>query len=471
MEKAISLTKNGGFHGFIVPDSFLLGQYFCNVRRYILEHCYIKAIALILEDFWESGNVGRSVVYMLNRQNKEISKSENVMHILMAATLAEFEKGILCEHSYKQKKYEVAHLNRFRLYFNPRDESFVSHVESGLKILAKDVISIHTGVRSKIGQKNIVSSEPKDKTWKKGLTSSACVIRYGVFWDGDYININPDLLWAGGWDPDVVNKDKMLIRQTGDRIIAGIDRAKLYHLNNLHAAVLTDVNIDLRYLLCLFNSKLLFKYYTLISLEFGRAMAQTDIETLEQLPLREVHFMTPEVARKKGLEGLKALYEKGDETGVLVGVEGCLPRDGKGEFLAFKPGATGAEEKSDVVHDFLAFLAERMIALHKERQEKAKQFTGWLREIKGIDTGALKTALKGFWTLDEDGLAQALKAKKVQPSAKDWGEIKAEFAKYKDSLTTLSSKITSTDALIDQIVYLLYGLTKEEINLAQGSAS
>ncbi|MCK4394677.1 hypothetical protein KAX17_17385, partial [Candidatus Bipolaricaulota bacterium] len=35
-------------------------------------------------------------------------------------------------------------------------------------------------------------------------------------------------------------------------------------------------------------------------------------------------------------------------------------------------------EQADVVHDLLAFLAERMIALNKERQKKMKTFLQWL---------------------------------------------------------------------------------------------
>jgi len=210
--------------------------------------------------------------------------------------------------------------------------------------------------------------------------------------------------------------------------------------------------------------------YRAVSQKEDTAFTKIDLADLERIPIRRIYFTTPEGERKRRMEGLRALYEKGDEAGVLAGVEGCLPRDEKGEFLALKPGATGVEEKSDVVHDLLAFLAERMIALHKERQEKAKQFTGWLREIKGIDTGVLRAALKEFWTLDEDGLAQAFKAKKIRASAENWSEIKDELAKYRKAILALNVKITFTDALIDRIVYRLYGLTEEEIKLVKESA-
>ncbi|MBM3333146.1 N-6 DNA methylase, partial [Candidatus Sumerlaeota bacterium] len=310
IERGLSVSKFGGYHGFIVPDSFLLGQYFSDVRRCILSHSFIEGIALILEDFWESGDVGRNVVYILNKQSPETTKSRHIMTVLMAETLQDFGQHKWRAHSYPQMHFEQLHLNRFRLFCSLQQEVFVRRVESAEVVTAGRIMSIHTGVRSKVGQKNVTSKMAKGLSWKKGLTSSASVTRYGVLWDGDYINIVPALLWAGGWDSDVVNQPKILIRQTGDRIIAGIDRDKLYHLNNIHAAVLHDVSIRLGYVLSLLNSKLMFKYYTLISLEFERAMAQTDIETLEQLPIRRIAFTTPKAERERLVEEGKALCER-----------------------------------------------------------------------------------------------------------------------------------------------------------------
>ena len=39
----------------------------------------------------------------------------------------------------------------------------------------------------------------------------------------------------------------------------------------------------------------------------------------------------------------------------------CLPKDAAGNFIA-------EQEKSDVVHDLLAFLAERMLEMNKGRE-------------------------------------------------------------------------------------------------------
>jgi hypothetical protein len=50
-------------------------------------------------------------------------------------------------------------------------------------------------------------------------------------------------------------------------------------------------------------------------------------------------------------------------------VEACLPKDVAGNFIA-------DQEKSDVVHNLLSFLAERMLEMNKEWQQEIKGFLG-----------------------------------------------------------------------------------------------
>ena len=51
----------------------------------------------------------------------------------------------------------------------------------------------------------------------------------------------------------------------------------------------------------------------------------------------------------------------------------------------------------------------------------------------------------------------------------DKGEIRKRFQKAKDRHPWLETQIAFTDAMIDQIVYRLYGLTPEEIQLVEDS--
>ena len=75
----------------------------------------------------------------------------------------------------------------------------------------------------------------------------------------------------------------------------------------------------------------------------------------------------------------------------------CLPKDAAGNFIT-------DQEKSDVVHDLLAFLAEKMLEMNKQKQQDIKGFLGWLESFIGIRVEDLtpKTKLQSYYEHDFD---------------------------------------------------------------------
>ncbi len=284
MDKAIQLSKlNGGIQTYIVPDSFLVGRYFSKIRANVLNNCEIAQISWLPHKIFDAV-IGYSVVYTFTRK-KDIDDN----HILCARWIQDGDQipsRSYKEFSFPQSYYKAQKYNRFRLFFNQQTMDLVKKIEGNSSALDKYLVG-RTGVRSLIGQKNIVSKEAKAETWQKGLISSAQVTKYSIVYDGDYINIDPEILNKGGWDYDVIHNPKILVRQTADNLTAAIDNKGYYHLNNLHsfALIKSDSQIKLQYVLALINSRLLNWFYQTISLETGRTMAQTDIETLECLPI------------------------------------------------------------------------------------------------------------------------------------------------------------------------------------------
>jgi len=70
------------------------------------------------------------------------------------------------------------------------------------------------------------------------------------------------------------------------------------------------------------------------------------------------------------------LYAESKFTEILAQVDACLPKDEDGNFIA-------SQEQSDVVHDLLAYLAERMLDMNKVKQKEIKGFLGWLEGYLG----------------------------------------------------------------------------------------
>jgi hypothetical protein len=127
------------------------------------------------------------------------------------------------------------------------------------------------------------------------------------------------------------------------------------------------------------------------------------------------------------------------------------------------------------VHDLLAFLAERMLEMNKEKQKEIKGFLGWLEGFVGAKVENLtpKTNLQSYYEHDYEGFLAVLKKNRkklaVDPARREPGEaLRAEFEGSVGKLTPLRERIRQTDELIDAIVYRLYGLTEEEIRIVKG---
>jgi len=147
-------------------------------------------------------------------------------------------------------------------------------------------------------------------------------------------------------------------------------------------------------------------------------------------------------------------------------------------------------EQADVIHDLLAVLAERMIALNKQRQKEMKIFLTWLEaelEItpdskgrEGIEALTGKTKLKNYLgnyqkgeeALSFDEIWSSLRKNKSRIGRNLTPTFMQEVrSAYEDSLAKLlpiKEALRLTDGLIDQIVYRLYGLTEEEVDLVEG---
>ncbi|MCD4767747.1 MAG: hypothetical protein K8R34_14700 [Methanosarcinales archaeon] len=124
------------------------------------------------------------------------------------------------------------------------------------------------------------------------------------------------------------------------------------------------------------------------------------------------------------------------------------------------------------MHDLLAYLAERMIEMNKEKNAEIKAFLGFLEGEIGaaVDDMVNKTAVQEYYNHEFKRLIDILgkNRKKLRDgydpkSPTNYRHLQEWYGDSIDKLQPLMTRIEVTDGLIDQIVYRLYGLTEEEI--------
>lgn len=276
-ERSFQLCADGGSIVLLVPDAFLNGAYYKMLRRHLLQSGEIVSLTELPESTFSDAVVGKWCVAHYRKQEQRGAVELRRMN------------GPGDWHSYQVSTSELTSADkyRFQLVFNDLEKRILTEFSS--YPMLSTVARGHTGIRARAGQKSIIAGKCQGPTWRRGLTSGSAVTAFSITWSGDWLNIDPALLFAGGFNPDIIEHPKLLVRQTADRIICAIDTDGYYHLNNLHSfAGRVECRLSEEALLilsALMNSSLWLYVYQLRTRERQRALAQIDIETLEAMPL------------------------------------------------------------------------------------------------------------------------------------------------------------------------------------------
>lgn len=280
LERGILALKPGGYLGYITPDSYLLGRYYSKIREFILDNCRVQELTLVSTKVFGGVVVGIPAITILQTESSEEVKSTAIVTVkkINAAEITP------TAYQYPQAYFSEQVFKRFRLFFLARDKAIVDKLDQA-PCRFGDITKIRTGMRSLTVQADIKSKLRQGDTWRPGLVSSAQVLPFALSYQGDWLDVDPAKLNKGGWDEAVMAGPKIFLRQTGDSLIAAVDKSGYYHLNNIHSLVVAKGELSLDYLVAILNSRLMNFYYQTVTLEKGRSMAQVDIEMVEKLPL------------------------------------------------------------------------------------------------------------------------------------------------------------------------------------------
>lgn len=470
-EWGINLMRFGGVISLIVPNVFLLQYESEDFRRFLLQYKILSLADLGFTVFGES--VVPSAIFVVRKGEAK----DSLVRIYEGGDIGTVSKEI------PQILFTSFLYSQFNIYLSQQTMQLLSRVRA-LSITLSKVAESHEGVHSGNIRSKLFNRQGRLPSSKRMLKGSD-IERYSFDWDGWFVNYDPNLIerdkgeYASLREQRIFIKNKILTRQTADRVIATYDDCGYYTDNTLHSTqILPGSFLSWYYFLSLLNSTLLTFVYQQETQEYGRTLPQVKIVFLQRLPIRRINFTTAEKERKQLLEQGKGLYQEylqsQDWDKALAFVAQCLPQKADGT-------PDTEHERSDVVHDLLAFLAEEMTRLHKEKQTEIKGFLNWLEAYLGVSVEELKnkTKIKEYykaevgWEGFRDALEQNRKAvqlsKDIDVSRREPQEtIRAEFDPSVAKLRPVLERIKLTDKLIDQIVYKLYGLTNDEIAIVEG---
>jgi len=296
ISKALQLVKENGLFSFITPNTIYTNTYFKNLRKFILDRYHVVSLYDLRYKVFEDAEIGGNAVFVFKGGKEKVNKTK----LIQANSIEEFTVGT---NQVTVNQDEYYGITDYKYLFDLSVGALLKKIET--KGIPLDKLAMfYQGIITGDNKKFIGTKKQSDK-WKKILRGKD-INRYSLEWAKQYVHFEKKLLWSNTDENMFLVDAKLISRQTSDHLVAVYDDQKYLSLDSTH--VIIPKNIDAKYLLSIFNSKLLNFYYQQMMPEIGRTFAQVKIVNLKQLPIRTIDFTKP--AEKKMHDDLVSLVEK-----------------------------------------------------------------------------------------------------------------------------------------------------------------
>jgi len=303
IKRGIDLLKDDGYLGFIVPNTILTQDYYEELRKSILTTCSIEAVATF-DTLPFTDAVVENVILILRRGKPEANRTRNKVSIykMNGEPFFEYEKSIPEELFSQARRYS----------FNIRTDESSSLLQrkiEGRTLPLSEFVNINQAVALKHERAKWVSDSRVDESYKPLLVGGYNINRYSTEWDKQYLHYDKKGIHSGGDEEKFLAKEKIFFRRVARHLIGTLDTDQFYGLHTL--VVMTprkDNPFDIRFLLALFNSKLLDFYYQLIFASTKTVFSEIGARQVAQLPVKSIDLSLP--AEKQMHDNLIALADR-----------------------------------------------------------------------------------------------------------------------------------------------------------------
>ena len=428
MERGLSLQKTDGITSFIVPNSWLNNLFLEPVRKYLLTNSSIHEIVSMPSGTFESANVD-TVIVTYTRKIKQGS-----VRLIQCSNSEFLFTGEADKSQWLNSKGSV-----INVYLDKGSAKILDKLEESSVVLGSFTeIARGVGVYHKrVGHtKELIAEDPYQSAFKKDET-------FVPYLRGR--NLSP---WLLSWNDDsFISYGKWLAEPRepkyfdGSRIVLRQIPAKRLVATYVDSQFITDQSVFIakfnsssqfnpKAVLSILNSQLMSYYFRLKYSEFDDLFPKVKLQHFKDFPI------------VKSLENNTALERLGETRLAL------------------------AKSNSEISNSLISFLQSKYdIAKPSKKLQNwpSLDFKAFLAEVEK----GRKAATRGHDPLTHTQHNPLLKH--VPLPLAEQAEWMAYFNEKKAEANALQTEIDRIDKEIDQMVYALYGLTEEEIEIVEAS--
>ncbi|HYT46531.1 MAG TPA: TaqI-like C-terminal specificity domain-containing protein, partial [Methylomirabilota bacterium] len=499
VEIAHNQARKQAFVSLIVPDTWLTLDFTRILREHLLSSVNILQILDLPNNVFSEATVDTTILVTQKLfdfgVNKNIlSNQTNISRFLAKSEINSLDEADISSNV-NQLDWSLEPGCRFTIEISNDEQGILGKLRQDSSKL-DEICSINYGLkayqegkgkpsqtRQDVNLKAFSSNRQIDKTFLPFFEGED-IARFAIDWQSNnWLKYGKHLAEPRNFA--LFTGERLLYRKIVGKTLIGtvvVDDA----LSNTLLYVIKSKKgfISVKFVASILNSSLFgFFFRKVFCINSQETFPQIMLDDLKLLPIHHIPFITPTNERAHLLEKAKNLYNY------------CLTKNDQVCILGFVDHHLSQQpEQSDVVHDLLAFLAEEMIRLNKEKRAIQKEFLDWLvttlnvlpdkegrQEIDVLTNKAKLADYPGDYQKNEPSLTteellDILRKNKnhLGVSLSDANLVDRIKKTYEESLQRvlpLKERLARTDRLIDQVVYRLYGLTEDEIKVVEGKGS
>jgi type I restriction-modification system DNA methylase subunit len=425
-ELSINILNKNGILGFITPNSFVKGDYFKNLREFFIKFQINSIVDFNNYLVFEDANVFSAILIL----EKKAPSSKWVLKSDLNTVKGEIEIGnptFIQENSILNK---FINCKNFEDYFLIKDVGFNYWSVGGEKKRGNSIGDrvLYKGVKQ--DEKDISYTKGSNFNKYSGIENENFLKHnYSLFLnDNDTFRFSESLLKIN---------PKLIYRQTSSTLISTVDFDSNYCDKTVHIIVNREnVNINSKYLMTVFNSKLLNYFYKLSTEELGRAFAQVKTVNIKKLP-----FLLA--------ENQESFIEKAD---LML----SLNKDLQEQSQKFQ---------RTIQRKFFSTTPMGLNPLENTSMLNPLENTSMLNPLEVN----LPKKLQDWYLLSYTDFIKELGKQKIKLTLSQEAEWEAYFTTEASKVNAIKTQINATDKAIDAMVYELYGLSEEEIGIVESS--
>jgi len=278
VEQGLRLLVGGGYFGMVLPDIVLLKNY-PDTRK-----CILDDLALSRIDWW--GRVFSSAVI----DAATVIGRKAAVTATHRVNVAVHDSEAPLSHEIPQADFRQNARYTFNLHLTTEKRSVLTQLEQLPKL--GDFFEIHEGAHSGNMRAELFLDEKVDDTCRPLYFGRDEIRPYSITWHGKFIRLGAVPAkktrdkYANTGKPCWHENPKVLVRRTGDWVLAAVDGRGYYCSNNFFLVFPRgDCPLSLHGLCTLLNSRALTWYFRAIEPRKGRVFAELKIKHLAAFPL------------------------------------------------------------------------------------------------------------------------------------------------------------------------------------------